>query len=459
MTRPGLRKTVLSLAVAGAFAGGITQAHASGFALIEQSASGIGSSFAGQAATSDDASIIFYNPAGMSFLGQGMQFSGGLAFINISTKFSDGGTTPPFGAVPKGGDGGDAGGLATVPNLYFAMDIAKDWKFGVGISAPFGLKTEYDSSWMGRFQATKSEISSYNINPSVSWKINDKTSVGFGVNYQQFKATLNSAVDFQGATLAALVKAGTPPAVAAGAAGTVTPAEGTASVTGDDTGWGYNFGVMFQPTPETTVGLSYRSSITYTIKGTVTYGSVPNNFPSPLIAANFTNANVSLDLKTPDSASLAVQHQLNQQWTILADASWTGWSKIQSLNITRDDNGSTVGGAATPENFKDTWRFGLGGVYRSSDAWSIKMGLAYDQSPVNNTDRTPRLPDNDRTWVSVGGQYRMSKASTLDFGYAHLFVKNTSIDQSGVNSQVVGHLVGTYSSSIDILGAQFSYKF
>src|SRR6195256_2466914 len=156
MARTGIRKTALSLAVAGAFAGGASQAHASAFALIEQSASGLGNSYAGAAAAAEDASTIFYNPAGMSLLPAGMQVSAGLALINLSVKFSDSGSVAsgtgipgvPNAQRPLGGTGGDAGGLVAVPNAYFAMDLVPNFKFGVGIGVPFGLKTEYDADWM-----------------------------------------------------------------------------------------------------------------------------------------------------------------------------------------------------------------------------------------------------------------------------------------------------------------------
>jgi long-chain fatty acid transport protein len=443
----GIRKTALSLAVAGAFAGGASQAHASAFALIEQNASGLGNAYSGAAAAAEDASTIYYNPAGMSLLGPGKQFSGGLNLINLSVKFSDSGSTEPFGGLPRGGNGGDAGSLSAVPNIYFAMDVAKDWKFGVGVSVPFGLKTEYDPDWVGRFQAIKSEIATLNLNPSVSYKLSETISLGFGANYQRVDAELTNAVDFRGAALAAGVPAGT--------AVLISPGEGTLTVKGDDGAWGYNLGAMFQLAPATRVGISYRSSIKYHVTGTATFTNVPGALAG---SPNVADGNVSLDIEMPASASIALQHKLDPKWTLLADATWTEWSSIKELKIVRD-NGATLGGAATPENFKNTWRIGVGATHRYSDAWSIKMGLAYDKTPVNDTDRTPRLPDQDRTWLSVGGQYRLSKDSTLDFGYAHLFIKNASSDQPGVNPLVNGRLVGTYKGSVDILGVQFAYRF
>lgn len=209
---------------------------------------------------------------------------------------------------------------------------------------------------------------------------------------------------------------------------------------------------MFNPGEATRVGVAYRSSITYRVGGTVNFDNVP---PGPLGAA-FANGNVSLDIEMPDSLSLAVARQLGSRWTLLGDATWTGWSKIKQLKVVRD-NGALLD--TTPENFRNTWRIGLGTNYRHSDRWTLKAGVAYDQTPVNDRDRTPRLPDSDRTWLSIGGQYRVSNSAKLDFGYAHLFMRNASIDQNAGSSAGFGRLTGTYRNSVDILGAQYTYSF
>ena len=459
MARTKIRKTALSLAVAGAFAGGVSQAHASAFALIEQSASGLGNAFAGAGAAAEDASTIYYNPAGMSLLPGGIQVSAGLALINLSAKFSDSGSTQtgtpavPSTQAPLGGTGGNAGGLSAVPNLYLATELAKDWKIGVGISVPFGLKTEYSPDWMGRFQAIKSDIETVNVNPSVAYKVSEDASLGFGLNYQHLHAQLTNAVNFAAATFGATGSAAAANAVAAAGQ------EGTASVKGGDSAWGYNLGAMFKVAPDTRMGFSYRSSIKYHVTGTVIFSGVPTatlQGISPALAAAFSDGNVNLDIELPASASIAVQHKLDPKWTLLGDVTWTDWSKIKQLVVTRD-NGSTL--STTQENFKNTWRIGAGATYRYDDAWSIKMGVAYDQTPVNDTDRTARLPDNNRLWLSAGGQYRLFKDGTLDFGYAHLFIKDAPINQNGGNAFLNGQLVGTYKGSVDIFGAQFAYRF
>src|SRR6266581_4554463 len=330
----------------------------------------------------------------MSLLPGGMQVSAGLALINLSAKFSDSGSTPGAGGRPLGGNGGNAGDLSPVPNVYFAMDVAPSWKVGVGVSVPFGLKTEYDPTWVGRFQAIKSDISTLNINPSVSYKLDDKMSFGFGLNYQHIDAELSRAVVIG------------------------VNAETVATVKGKDNSSGFNAGAMFQPTPDTRLGVSYRSSIKYNVSGTVNVAAVPA-----------LNGNANVDIKVPDTFSIALNHRLDSKWTLLADATRTGWSKIKDLTIVFS-NGQPPD--FTAENFKNTWRVGVGAVYRYDDAWSIKMGAAYDQTPVNDTDRTPRLPDQNRLWLSFGGQYKLSKD---------------------------GQLVGTYKGSVDVLGAQFAYRF
>ncbi len=447
------KRTALSLAVAGIFAGSVSQAHASAFALIEQSASGLGTAYSGAAAAAEDASTIYYNPAGMSLLPGGAQISPlGLAFINLSTKFNDSGSQPSGAALnpispttqprPLGGNGGNAGSLSGVPNFYMAGDVAPNWKFGIGVSVPFGLKTEYAPDWLGRFQAIKSEISTLNVNPSLSWKLDDTISLGAGFSYQQIDAELTSAVNYVAAAFAA---------AGAGAAAAVPAAnaEGTVSVTGSDAAWGYNLGAMIQAAPDTRIGLSYRSRIRYQVTGSATFSN------SPALLGNL-NTGVSLNLEMPDSASFALQQKLGQNWTLLADVTWTGWSSIKDLTIVRT-NGTVL--SSTPENFKDTMRYGVGVTYRSSDSSSLKMGLAYDETPVNNTDRTPRLPDQNRTWLSFGGQYRFSKDSTLDVGYAHLFIKDTTINQNAGNTTAFGLISGTYKASVDILGVQFAYRF
>jgi len=174
-----------------------THAHGAGFALQENAGSGTGNAFAGGAASAEDASTVWSNPAGMSRLAS-PQVAAAVHFITPSFKFQNEGSLPAM-FQPFGGSGGDAGSLNVVPNLYVAVPIYPQWSVGVGINAPFGLVTEYDDNWLGRFQAVKSDIKTINVNPAVTWRVAPNFSVGLGVNWQRVDAELTKRINYTGA--------------------------------------------------------------------------------------------------------------------------------------------------------------------------------------------------------------------------------------------------------------------
>lgn len=416
-------------------------ALASGFALQEQNASGLGNAFAGAGAVAGDASTIFFNPAGMSHL-PGTQFAIAGDLVVPSAKFNNTGSiAAPL--QPLGGTGGDAEGPALVPSGYLSYQVNPRLWLGVGLNAPFGLVTEYDSDWMGRFQAIKSSLTTYNLNPSIAFKLNDTVTIGAGIDYQYAKAELTNAVDYSALAF------GTPlfPLVGAGQSGTV-------KLDGNDTAWGFNLGAMFNLSPATRIGLAYRSAIRYTISGNVSFSDVPAAFGlSPTASAGVANGPVSADLKLPPSASLSLFHKLNPRWDIMADLSWTGWSSFHELKVVRD-NGVVL--SDTQENWSDTWRIGAGANYHYDSRWTWRFGVAYDQSPTDDQYRTARVPDADRYWVALGAQYRLTPRDVIDVGYAHIFVRDASIDQSAPGA---GSLVGSYDSRSDNIGIQYSRRF
>lgn len=446
------------------------QALGSNFALQEQSGSGVGNAFAGGAAVAEDASTIFTNPAGMSRL-PGIQGVVAGDVVCISAKLSDNGSLPAA-FQPLGDNGGDAGTCAVVPSVYLAVPINKQFAFGLGIGAPFGLKTEYDSSWLGRFQAIKSEVKTLNINPALSWKVNDTVTLGAGVDWQQIKATLTNAVNYSGALATAaqqaaetgLIPPSVIPPILAGTAGL----ESAAAVNGSDSAWGWNIGVLFEPDKDTRIGAQYRSAIKYTISGQVDFNNpaLPSTLPPTLapiagllaIGVNqvLSSGDVTLALKVPDTANLSVFHTLNDKWDLMADVQWTGWSSIQQLQIVRS-TGVTL--SNTPEDFRDTWRGSIGANYHYTDQWKFRMGLAYDQSPVRDATRTPTLPDNNRTWIAVGAQYLATPQFALDLGYTYIFVSNPSIDQNQGSTAANGLISGSYKNTIQVVGLQLTYTF
>lgn len=461
------RIKLVSVAVASALSAIPLTSQASGFALIEQNASGLGNAYSGAAAAAEDASTIYFNPAGMSLLPKGSQFSIGLNYISPAAKFNNSGsqasgTGAPLPAgvstnTPAGNfEGVSAGKSALVPNAYFAMELAPKWRAGIGVGVPFGLSTEYPSDWGGRFQAVKSSIETININPAVSYEVSDSVSLGLGVNYQTIDATLTQQANYSAAILAGggtLAQARN--AVAAGFG------EGLLTLKGKDSAWGWNVGGMFKLAPATRLGVAYRSTIDYNVTGTVQF----DNRPAGAVTTALPNGNIALNIKMPDNLSFALSHAINDRWQLLTDATWTGWSVLNKLLITRTDtalSGSTL--TNIPYNWKDTWRFGVGANYTMNDSWLLKMGVAYDQTPTNNTDRGPRLPDGDRTWLSLGAKYAVSKEGKIDFGYSHLFVSNPSINTNvggNNNNSTLGYglINGNYSSSVDIVSVSYTHSF
>ncbi len=163
---------------------------------------------------------------------------------------------------------------------------------------------------------------------------------------------------------------------------------------------------------------------------------------------------MTLPIDMPDYFSISGFHQLNDKWDLMADAARTGWGTFQQLKIDRT-NGTNV--QTVQENWKNTWRVALGATHHYNEQWLARVGVAYDQTPVPDAYRTARIPDNNRTWLAFGGQYKVSAAGKIDFGYAHLFVKDATIANN--QGQAAGNLVGTYSNSVDILSAQYAYSF
>lgn len=441
-----------------------TSVFASAFQLLEQNASGLGNAYAGSAVVAEDASTVFFNPAGMAWLPQGKRLATvGGNLINPSAKFSNDGTVMPTFPLAKsyaaGGDGGDTGSLAAVPHAYLVWPVYDDMSIGVGIGAPFGLKTEYDNSWRGRFQGVVSDVKTINLNPSISLKIDEGMSVGFGVNYQRLQGEFTSAVYYPGAIYEKVnpLLGG----LAAAGMGNLAP-EGSAKITGSSNAWGYNLGVTLKVSEVMRVGASYRSAIKHHLKGTADFSKANNALLDSAAALQSPSSparggGVYSDIELPETVTFSGLVNLNEKWDVVGDISWTGWSKIPVLQFNYIDNSALV--SKTTENWRNTWRIAGGGIYKYDDRTKLRFGLAFDQTPVPDSTRTVRLPDNDRVWLAVGGQYRLNQASVVDIGYAHLAVKNSTIDSTADDAVLYGRVKGSYKNSVDIFGAQFSTAF
>lgn len=469
MTSPFVRSRIRTAVAALVFMLGAAPAFGAGFQLNETSASGLGTSFAGGAAAAEDAATLWSNVAGMSRI-RTTQVVGAIHLVTPSLKFGND-ASAAAASQPLGGEGGDAGGLNVIPNLYVVAPINRDWSVGVGMNSPFGLVTEYDDGWIGRFQAIKSSIKTINVNPGVSWKPASGIALGLGLNAQHMSAEFTNQFNYSAALLNAAALNGIAPGSATfNAIAQATPGlESGARVKGSDTAYGWNAGVLWEINDNMRVGAQYRSAISYRLTGDATFSNPVPVVPAPLAAVvgalaagvntkALYDTGISAEVKLPPIVNLSYFGKLSDRWDLLADAQWTGWSTIETLTFVRTD-GTTL--QSTPENFKDAWKVAVGANYRYSDALMFRGGLAIDQSPVRTEYRTPRLPDADRTWLSAGLRYTVNSKTNIDVGAAYLFVKHATIDDSGnpPSTAAYGLLNGHYNNNTVIVSAQASYSF
>jgi long-chain fatty acid transport protein len=439
----------------------VGSAFGAGFALIEQGVSGLGNAYAGGAAGAEDASTIFFNPAGMTRL-QGQQIILGAHIIMPYVKFDNEGSThvlqPLTGKALQGGNGGEAGETRVVPNLYYSRKVSDRFTVGLAVNAPFGLATEYEKDWVGRYHAIESDLMSININPSIAYKINDNLSIGGGFSAQYIKATLSSAIDFGTFDFAGTfaTKFGLPiPPRSLG----LTPqqSDGFGEVEGDSWGVGFNLGLLYEFNKNTRIGAAYRSRIEHTLDGDVDYSHVPTGLqPYPI----FKDGGAEADVTLPDSLSVSFFHQINPQWMVMADFTWTNWQQFEKLEIKYDNPNQPV--TITTENWQDSYRYSLGLTYLPNKNWALRAGTAYDTSAVSDKKyRTPRIPDGDRIWASLGVGYKLSDMFSLDLGYAHLFINDPEIEKSVTTTEdrERGGLVGSFKAHIDIISAQLTMSF
>jgi len=395
-----------------------SRAMASGFQLQEQSASGLGVAYSGMAAATLDASTAFWNPAGMAFIPK-TQVVASINYIVPDYRFTSSGPPPTGSTYDAFGNGGDGGVSAAVPALYMKMNVTPDVAFGLSFNSPFGLSTEWNAQWAGMFHAIKSQVETLNINPALSYRVGDLLSLGIGASYQRLRATLTEGV---------------------------TPLVPTAQarLDGTDWAWGWNAGALLDFGQGTRVGVTYRSNLDYRIAGTL-------SFNSPAFAA--LDSSASTVLRLPSVASLAVSQEVGKV-RVLADFSFTKWNSIQQLVILAT-SGPAAGQVVSAEQlaFRNSWRAGAGLEYRTSEPWLWRAGVAYDRSPVQDAFRTPRLPDNDRSWLAAGARYSPNSSFTLDVGYAYLWVKSAPSELAPVGP-VPGALLGSYHLKTSIVGVQ-----
>jgi len=445
-----------------------------GFAIHEHGLSGLGNGYAGGAAAAEDNTSLFSNPAGLTRFNESPQLGVGVHIILPVAEFQNAGTTTfapdltgatPGTFVPTSGGGATSDEAAFIPNLFYSHPVSENMVLGLAITVPFGLTTDYEQDWIGRYLAYRSELTTINFNLAAGYKINEQVSLGFGLNLMTADAVLSNAVDFGLVLLSQLQTPGNPnglidPAqLPADLVPSIAATRGTAAfdgeleLEGDDIGFGWNLGVLFEPQPGTRIGFHYRSEIKTTLEGDAdfTVGALEG-----VLGGLFADQGGMVDLNLPASAQASIYHEINDRWAVMADAFYTWWSRFDELRIQYETGfpPDTV----VPENFEDVWRYSVGANYRLNDSVLLRAGYVLDKSPVpGDRFRSPRIPDEDRQWVALGFTWDLDENWTLDAGYVYIFVDNPVINNDTHTSGQI--LRGEFEADVNIFSLGAIYTF
>jgi len=410
-------KRPLHAALALAVAAASPQLLANGVAVNEQSASSMGTGFAGRSSSAQDASTVFGNPAGMSKI-ERTQISGGAAIIDARTDISD------VQSPASGTNDGDMVPFTAIPFGYYVTPVNENWHFGLGVYVPFGVISDYEESFQGRYHGLESEVQVITVQPTVSYRINQKVSVGFGPTINRIEGTLTRAVAFG-------------------------PTDANVDIQGDDVAYGFNVGVLADLTERLALGLTYHSKVDYSLEGETQF----SGFPIPVNG----EYDATLDVTTPESIDLSLTYQHNDYWTLYAGATWTRWSQFDQLNIENPDAQAPFDNVQEGLDWSDTVAYGLGAAYQVTPTVVLRTGLAFDPSPTNDADRTVRIPVSDRTVFSVGAGWQATDSLTLDVAYAYLHEDEGHVSYSG--SATSPAYRAEYSNSAHGLAAQATYSY
>ncbi|MBC3451217.1 outer membrane protein transport protein [Pseudomonas mosselii] len=416
-----LLKTSLGIAVA------FASSHllASGFALNEQSVSGMGTGFAGRSSSADDASTVYGNPAGMSRLKRQEVTVGGAA---IFAKSDISGRGSNFG----GETDGDMVPTVGVPMGFYVKPIDDHWAVGFGVYVPFGLVTDYGSGDAARYWGKKSHVEVVTFQPTISYAFNDKVSIGFGPTINKIKGELGSNIINR-----------------------FTPGrnDGEVKIKGDDTAVGYNIGILVQATDHTRLGLTYHSMVDYKLEGNTKVNSA---LIGPYSGSKF---DAELKIKTPESVDFSVTHELDDQWTLYAGTTFTRWSRLKDITVDNEVPAALraqFGTITEEQNWHDTWAGAVGASYKVNKQWTLRTGFSVDQSPTNNQDRSPRIPTGDRKIFSLGAGWSPNDDMTIDVAYSYLWEEDTKVNLA---SSTKGTYQAKYENSAHGVGASLTYRF
>ncbi|APR32620.1 MULTISPECIES: long-chain fatty acid transporter FadL [Citrobacter] len=384
-----------------------TQAWSAGFQLNEFSSSGLGRAYSGEGAIADDAGNASRNPA-LIMMFDRPTFSAGAVYIDPDVNIS--------GRSPYTGRSTDADNIAPtawVPNAHFVMPINDQFGWGASVTSNYGLATEFNDSYIVGEYGGKTDLKTVNLNLSGAYRLNDSWSFGVGFNAVYADAKIER---YSGEQTAALPKVD----------------QKIASLKGDEWGYGWNAGILYELDKNNRYGLTYRSEVKIDFDGDYKSGirTQANALPGAGTAFPWgtTNATVpgSLTLNLPEMWELSGYNRVDPQWAIHYSIAYTSWSQFQELKAT-GTNGQTL--FYKEEGFKDSYRIALGTTYYMDKSWTFRTGIAYDDSPVPASKRSISIPDQDRLWLSAGTTYAFNDDASIDVGVSYMHGQKVTVKE------------------------------
>jgi long-chain fatty acid transport protein len=397
----------------------------------------MGTASAGRFALANDASTAFNNPAGMTRLDRS-QLQVGLVGLDIHSEFT-GQTTFPDSSVEKAGNGDDIASFTPVANFSYVHVLSPDLRLGVSVGSYFGLALDYGDSWQGRYYVQKAELLTMGVTPAVGYKVNNWFSVGGGATILYGKLKEDMAVNIN------------PP-------GPRDLPDGTLKIDSDDVGYGYNLGILLQPTKITRVGVTYISKVKLKFDDVAEVDNVPTTAPVwTAIAARVNNSKLDMEWTIPQAVNASLYQQLTDSLALMANVGWQDWSQFGKISV--DLSSANIDGGKTVDaGFKDTWHGALGLHYRFAEPWLWQLGFAYDSSPVDKEHRSVIMPLDRQYRYATGIEYTWDKDITLGFDYTFIDAGKSKIDQN--RGPLAGNIVGEYDTNyINAFGLRMNYKF
>lgn len=441
---------------------------AGGFSLNEQSASAMGVANAGTAANPENATTVFFNPAGMSQLsGTNLSFGAAVLDIDAELKEGTGSAVRDDGRAVDGGTGGDIADPAALPNLYMTREINSWLDVGFGLHAPYGLAADYDDDFKGRFFADETELTAIAFSPSVAVNDGNGLSIGAGVNIIYAEGKLTKFQDYSGTE----TRFGQSPG---------TFDDGYADVEGDDVALTFALGMLWEYSERTQFGISAQTGAELNLDGEAEISNFPQGSAGSgglVFNQSTVTEKATVPLEIPESITFGARHRLTDTVTLLAGATWAKWSRFEALDIVSREENGPVSSQAGPdlgdenliahvsENWKDTWQANIGAIWQATPEWALKAGYAWDESPVNDDFRTARIPSGDRDWLTLGAQYADARSGwTVDVAAGVLLFDDQDVDERNydINDEPMpgaARFQGTYELDAWSAGVQVSKSF